>query len=349
MALSVEQYNAKEEKALQKMGVAQITAFGTKTFEDHNFQTRIDATNQISKYADFFVNADLERLDPGKFFRVTPVRSDYSKDEVKLLTQLSDGVQVFLKDTCGENIGLHFTHLACVGILRVVQTIVKHVEKNKLSIFEAGPGCGYTGTALGLVGHKYASYDVTQGYYLWQSHLYDHFFGNEFLEVLNNEDCDFGKLPRISHLPWWVFAQQYKDVKMTSDIVLSNANLSEMHGMCLRYFLRLAAIMMGDSILGMFVFGDIGSPHMNDQESVHNEFLSAGYKKISSKNVYIYQLNGKETPLGLIEELDAGVPLYNPSNSSEACGPRDFINFDDGKYTDEYEFYSYLSDWPNSV
>ena len=41
MALSVEQYNAKEEKALQKMGVAQITAFGTKTFEDHKKAVRV--------------------------------------------------------------------------------------------------------------------------------------------------------------------------------------------------------------------------------------------------------------------------------------------------------------------
>ena len=67
---------------------------------------------------------------------------------------------------CDKPYAVHFNHLNAVGLFRVVQEIVGKYGKEKLSIFEVGPGCRYTGALLGTQGHGYMSYDFAQGYYI---------------------------------------------------------------------------------------------------------------------------------------------------------------------------------------
>ncbi|MAF49828.1 MAG: hypothetical protein CMM10_16355 [Rhodospirillaceae bacterium] len=344
--MSIDRYDVAENTALSRVGYAQNAAFRTKTFEDYGFPTRMTELGQLVRYIDFFVGAGLNHLQPGNFFRGSSVESNYSEDEIGILTRLSEGVREITEKSCGKRYGVHFNHLSAIGLFRVVQAIASLSGKDRLSIFEVGPGCGYTGTLLGFQGHGYIAYDVTQGYYIWQSLLYEHFFSGEFTEVAGNEGTDLGALTRIAHLPWWSFMELYKDNPISADVVISNANLGEMHVSSLRYVLRVARQMLIDSDIGVLIFASVGACHLNSAETIMDEIGRAGYKSVMSNNVFVFTLEGKDLPAAVVDTLETQIPLFNPSGTEKTVDAGEFVKFRKGEYPEELDFYAFLSDWP---
>jgi hypothetical protein len=346
MKLSIENYNKTENEVLSCIGFAQHSAFGTKTFGDLGFPTRIDSFEQLVRYVDFFVGEDLSVLEPGKFFRGSSVETNYTMDEIFLLNKLSRGVLEYTEKLIGRKIGVFLNHLSAIGLFRVVQAISDLSGKESLSIFEVGPGCGYTGVLLGFQGHKYLSYDVTQGYYLWQHGLYDHFFGDDFTEVAANDQADLANLTRMAHMPWWRFMDLHKSNPLSADVVLSNANLGEMHNICLRYMLRAIRPILEKSHIGLLVFANVGACHGSSEQVIETELKNAGYKIVFSNNVFGFTLDEKEVPAAITQTLEERIPLFDPLGSGKTLGPTEFMEYRKEEFSDEFEFYSYLSDWP---
>ena len=348
MVLSIEEYDRNESEALANTGYAQHAAYSTKTFKDHGFPTNMTDEKEIFRYVDSIMGTDIERLDAGYFFRDTPIRTDYSMDEMELLSKISRSVEAITEKSCGKKHSVFFNHLSGVGLFRIVNRIAQLTGKEKLSIFEVGPGCGYAGALIGMLGHSYASYDVTQAYYLFQNRLMDNLFGEEFTEYAgaNKLPTDTQDLPRISHLPWWKYMDLFKENPFKADIIISNANLAEMHPLSRKYMLRISKKMMADSDVGMLIFGNAGSEHMMSQGDVFQNLGIAGYDVIVKEQFFGFAPQGKKFDPQLIATLEQDIPNYDPMGLGKSFGARDFLNFDDDRLTEEFKFYAFLSDWP---
>jgi hypothetical protein len=347
LVLTIEAYDAAESEARKTVGYTEHAAFGTKTFDDHWFPSRMTREDELFRYIDWYHDQDLRRLEPGLFFRDASLATNYSVDEVHLLSRLGIAVGQITEKSCGRKLSVLFNHQGSIGLFRTVQAICSMLGKEGLSVFEVGPGCGYLGAMLALSGHTYASYDVTQGYYLWQNRLLDNLFGEEFTEFAANPDADPTNRTRVSHMPWWVFRELYKDCPIEADIVISNANLGEMHVDALKYMLRLSKMMMDKSDIGMLLFANMGACYMSPAPAILTELQLAGYDKIMEKQVYGYLPRGKGADADIIAALEDEIPLFDPSGLGKTVQIRDFIDFDPENFSDEMRFNAFIRDWPD--
>ena len=347
MTFSVDEYNRAEAEELAQSGYAQYSSVSTKTFRDHGFPTNIENESELFRYVDNVVGVDLRCLEPGHLFRDTPVQTDYSMEEIVVLNKVAQHVEQLTEKLCEKSCSVFFNHLSAMGLVRVVQAIARNTHTDKLSIFEVGPGCGYAGAMLGLGGHRYASYDVTQGYYIWQNRLFDHMFSGEFADYATASEIG-GEIPRLSHFPWWHYLKFHQRCPINCDVVISNANLAEMHPLSLKYVLRVSKLMLENSDIGMFVFGDIGARHQNNRDGIFAELDLAGFEPLCNRLFYGFKLKGREFPSELIASLESNEAILNVDGSTKSFGAQDFLSFDHDKLSDEFQFYSFLSDWPIS-
>ncbi len=348
MILSIADYDAAERAALLTVGYSQYAAFSPKTFADLTFPFRMTDEKELVRYSDFFVTTQPDLLEPGRFFRDISLATDFSFDEVVLLKKLASAVAAINERASSQKIPVYFNHLTQVGLFRVVQALATLHHKKALSVFEAGPGCGYLGALLGMVGHRYASYDIAQGYYLWQNRLYDALFGAEFTEYAAEATRDYaaGIDARIAHVPWWSYMRFHERCPIKADVVLSNANLGEMQTLGLKYMLRVTRRMLEDSEIGLLVFGSVGAPVFAGFADVEREIHEAGFEFVLRKQVYACGLKGRPRSREVIAALEAEVPLYDTSGFGKTFAAKEFISLEPDRMTAEQKFYAFLSDWP---
>ncbi len=346
--LDIETYNQEWRDALISCGYSQYAAFQTSTFEAFGFPTEVVSESELLRYVDFFAGEELpERLDAGRFFRSSGLKTNFSLEEVSLLSRISQGVGELTEKQMGCRLRPHFNHLGAMGHARMVQSLASAFGQDKISVFEVGPGAGYAGAILGLLGHNYSSYEITQGYYLWQNRLLSYFFGNEFKDFCGIREPDLTELPRISHLPWWMYMKLHKNCPMRADVILSNANLGEMNRWCLKYVLRLSRLMLSGSPIGMIVYGNTGANHHSTDEIINMEFENAGFRRVLGDKMNAFGLADREIDQSMIQHLDKEVPIIGEDGSGKLYGPRDFIDFDKKDLHEEFSFFSFLADWPN--
>ncbi|OUW28245.1 MAG: hypothetical protein CBD27_04830 [Rhodospirillaceae bacterium TMED167] len=123
MKLQIADYNSAEARAVNKCGYSELSAFSTKTFEDHCFPTRVSDERELFRYADMFVGADIDFLNRGRFQSGSSTFSEYTIEEISLLTKISKGVELITEDTFSGPTKVYFNHLSGVGLFRVVQAI----------------------------------------------------------------------------------------------------------------------------------------------------------------------------------------------------------------------------------
>ena len=112
MILEISAYDAAEARAKEGMGYPQHAAFSTKTFEDHGFPTRAKTEAELLRYVDMLASYNLiERLEPGRFFRASALQTDFTFEEVALLSKLTHGVAEITQKRCGKRVIQHFNHL----------------------------------------------------------------------------------------------------------------------------------------------------------------------------------------------------------------------------------------------
>ena len=346
MSLTVAAYDAEERDALGRVGYTEYSAFATKTFDEHRFPTRMTSESQIFRYVDWYHGQDKQRLEPGQFYREASLETNYTMDEVQILTKVSEAARAITEKLCGRKIGAHFNHQGTIGLFRAAHAISEISGENPLSVFEIGPGCGYVGAMIGLAGHRYASYDVTQGYYIWQSRLLEHLFGEEFTEFAANPEANFDNPSRMMHLPWWEFMNLYRGCTINADVVISNANLGEMNRDCLRYVIRIAKKMMENSPIALFIFANYGES-LSDRAIIDYEFDNVGFEMVFDTNIFAYCPKGHGTAANLVSIFEDRIPLYDTSGLGKTAAIHDFINFDSGEFGDEYYFNAFIHDWPN--
>ena len=198
---------------------------------------------------------------------------------------------------------------------RIISAISEAFNISSLNIFEAGPGLGYLGAMLIKSEHKYISFDVTQGMYIWQNHLFNT-ISNNITELVSATNIPNLIDNQFIHLPWWHYVNlDISNIQAPVDIFYSNSNLCEMSLYSLRMLLEKSKNLMQDSKIGLFFYMGTGYPGQISVDMLNEEFLSAGYIKIEGLPFNAYSLN----PINLENKLNNifsdGVPFYNPSKN----------------------------------
>ena len=139
----------------------------------------------------------------------------------------------------------------------------------------------------------------------------------------------------------------YRDMPITSDVVISNANLGEMNNDSLRYMLRASELMLENSEIGLFIFAQLGACHVNSALLIELELEKAGFKRVLSEKIFGFVPRGKEPPKQIIEKLEAEIPLYDPNGVGKIFAIRDFVDFENAELPDEFYYNAFLNDWPD--
>lgn len=144
-------------------------------------------------------------------------------------------------------------------------------------VLEIGPGCGYFGFFL-TPGMRYTQIEVTESFYVLQSLVNDHLFGERHAEravEATITGCVPPAEPAIIHLPWWriedAAEQQY-------DVVMCNAALNEMSQEAMQGYVALAAKTLRPD--GVFIAQGWGGGSLSTP-SIANAFNDAGLSWIS--------------------------------------------------------------------
>jgi hypothetical protein len=175
---SVAEYDEAGRTARRLVSNAQIMCCEPVTFSRLGYPTRVTAEHELTHYVDLLSLNGLANVpfDTGVFFRGASLYASYSPDEADLLAQVCDRVAALTRARFGKAVRPIINPPTQIGMFRAVQAIAELLGKRQLRIFEIGPGFGYLGVFLGLQGHQYLSFEVTQALYLWQARLFEEFW-----------------------------------------------------------------------------------------------------------------------------------------------------------------------------
>lgn len=349
MELEIDRYNEAERDARIGLSQQEIRAFAPLTFNTLGFPTYAHDEKELLQHVDWC-------LDPGNqkyfeddiFIREVAVRTVFTEDEAKLINQACDQVVDMTGSRIGRALRPICNPLAKLGIFRVISALARVYEKKKLSVFEIGPGSGYTGAYLINQGHQYASMDNTQSLYLWQNRLWDHIAPGEFVDWADPRDPEYRKIARVTHVPWWEYLKFFMDCPIKADIIVSEANLGEMSREALRFVLKVSLKMMEDSDVKLFIFCDYGFQKQNDAGVITQEFKKAGYELFLNRNFFAFGLSSHRPKLSAAA-LEKSLPLYNPSKSDVLLKAEDFMRLPYDQRPLDLDFTLALEDWAPPV
>ncbi len=167
--------------------------------------------------------------------------------------------------------------------LHVFRSITDITGARPLRVFEAGPGSGPLGCLFIQRGWGYAATDITQAFYLHQSHLWDRACGGKLIELADPATQWDGQIEpgQPVHIPWWEFFRMLDRPIPQVDVVTSNHALAEMHPNSLAFTLRLAREMMrtgGGPKL--FIFEGWGWEKLQTRDKVFEAFNKAGFSLV---------------------------------------------------------------------
>ena len=319
--LSIGTYDQAEAKAIIRACYPAIRAFRPAAFTMANFPTRISDERELVRYADIMC----EIANRNHWYR--EVR--YSAKEAELISQLASRIEE-LTAGMGHRIRPFMCLFPPIPVLRAVEALA---SGRKLRILEIGPGSGHLGAYLIRSGHAYIATDNAQALYLWQNRLFRSLAGAAFIESASGdraEGPDFAK-PQVVHVPWWDFAEWYRDPP-SFDLVVCDAAMGEMDVLAANYIIRLAAEMLRRSTVGAFLFRHIGECRLNTLPYIESRFQSARFMRTEGDGVTLHCLSPLKLPEKLVP-VGGGIELLTASS---------FLPIDSDKLLESYSFFDFI-------
>ncbi|MEM1050268.1 MAG: hypothetical protein AAGL24_29220 [Pseudomonadota bacterium] len=319
--LSIDAYNQAETEGSVSLSIPHIMAFKPVSYQMVGWPHTIGDMRELARFADHNFEAEIAGLfEAGAQFEPVGYRNAFTHDEKELLAVVRDKVRAFTAGWFGRRVAPVTNILVQMGPFRMVNQLGAALGVDKPTVFEPGPGAGYLGAFLTQSGHRYASYDVAQSYYLWQSCLMQATGGADFSELAALDAADRNRAmatSRIVHIPWWHYVSLLHGTDYRCDIVYSNSNLSEMSRVSLRMLLHTSKTMLQDSPVGAFTFFSKGMPAQTPHEQIDEEFRIFGYHKVFDTPFSAYVLD--ESRADRIREAFAdGIVDYDPSGRGGA-------------------------------
>jgi hypothetical protein len=147
-------------------------------------------------------------------------------------------------------------------------------------IVEIGGGAGYLGALLALRGYRYIATDVSQVFYILQSHLLSRVAPQGHLDLVAPRygADDLGALQpgQAATVPWWRWAQRSTLSCLSIDLATSNHNLLEMDPASRLYHLAAVRERLSPGGVG-FVFEGWGSPIRYPRWTAVKDFADHGF------------------------------------------------------------------------
>ena len=271
--LGAGEYDAAEARARARTANRIVESFQPVTFVQVGYPVRVEDESELWKFVDVmherrfehnFVNL-LEGLD---------------EDEFRLFHEVNRAVSSLSERAFGCRLVARGSLLRAINVLRHIRYI--HGDARP-PILEVGAGSGYLGAMLILEGYPYVSTDVAQGFYLYQSLLFETLAPGRVRE-LAREETPFHGLPtpesgEVVHIPWWRFYDpSFALSAMSIDLVTCNHAFCEMHPRSLYYLLLLSRhVMQRTQPAGAFVFEGWGSDVNLSLWYTNSRFYRYGY------------------------------------------------------------------------
>ena len=285
MKLGIQKYKEAENAAQVIVPNKIIEAFSPAHFKRTGYPTDIEDEKSLRNWVDAMheggMSWDYENLIGG-----------VTKEEFELCKEIIYAVAVITKESSGKVAVPRGVFPSAIRVLRLIKYLCPN--KNSL-IFEVGPGCGYLGALLSLSGYSYASMDITQGFYVYQSRLYSQLFPDRIVELATEdlEFCDLKKSskPSIFHVPWWKFGVlDFEKITLDVDLVVGVDVLCEMHQYALRYLGRLSKNWLTESPgEKFFLVPSTGTWASTSGPEMENMFAHLGFDNVFQKGqTYVF-------------------------------------------------------------
>ena len=344
MDLTVELYDSREKKEKINLSHIEIRAFSPIAFDRWGFPTRVTHEEEIYRYFDFYgVTEDCYAYFVRDFFsQTTATLTSFTSAEADLIRRVSDQAAELVRSRIGQERRPINGLLAQIGLFRIIMAATGAFGQPGVSVFEIGPGSGYLGALLVAAGQRYASTDITQGFYLWQNRFLRGLAGDRLHEWAENGPPEDPGRFQVNHIPWWEYLALRKTPRLKADVVVSNAVLCEMTSDALRYTARAARDMLSGSPIGMVLYGAIGWEQETNHADVKRAFIEAGFKPVANRLFSAFLLEENEVPPAF-NDLSNDIPLFGE-------GPASFDALDilalgepgDRKLSPEIDFLSYI-------
>lgn len=362
--LEINEYEKQEQIGTVGLSNRAIQSFCPVTFGAMSYPIRVSSEAEILRYVD-----TMHETKNGKYF--TP-GFFLSSDEASLIRKVTDAAYTLTHRQYGRGIRPWMAPFAALPLFRVIKGFSSFHGK-PISVFELGPGSGYLGALLLASGHRYGAMDNSQAFYLWQNRFFQELMGNEFSEWAEPGVSD-SKM--AVHIPWWKYAAFHRGCPIRMDVFVCDHAMGEMSKFALKYTIRLAAQVLAESRLPLFLSTSIGQMHVSKEDDIEKEFLAAGFFRLrSSSQIMAFALKNSDLakygrllrdpnrsiakrvfsklgfgnqsvpayPAGL-EWLDraSGAPNYNPSGRGGSLTAQAVIDPISTEAPVDYEFLEFL-------
>ena len=274
--LTVEQYDTRERAAITELPNRVVEMVQAFVFNHLGYPVRVHADRELWKYAEVMHETRFER----DFDWLLGQR--ISDSEFGLIKRvISAGVDM-TRTSFSQTVAPRSALVRALHVHRLIQNLPR---TGPLRCFEIGPGSGYLGCLLLMSGCSYAATDIAQGFYLFQSRLWNHVTGGQLNEMAIDGEWDRSMRPGFAtHVPWWEFYRMLYSPVPEVDIVTCNHALCEMHPNSLAMAIRVAKRMLTGSGVKAFVFEGWGYERLVSRAYATRQFCDAGFRLIHNDN-----------------------------------------------------------------
>jgi len=299
MPLKLETYKDSELAGTLALSARAVQASSPVTFNHIGYPDKITDDSQIL----WFVDAMHE--DNGQPAAVYSDDYMVTDDEIALINEVGDLVEELTEEQFGKRIRPWSSLLFCLNMFRLVKAFSAWAGEN-FSVYEIGPGSGYLGALLIRSGHRYMATDIAEGFYLWQSRLFEKMADGDFTELAEDASTAPFADPqsRVVHVPWWKHASYYKDpCPLNPSLVVCDHALGEMSYLGLKYTIASSRDLLRGSGVRALLTTSIGFPHVNELHDIITHFYQGGFVPLIAQGPIAFVPNESDmAPMGILPD-----------------------------------------------
>lgn len=269
-------YSEAEKLGMVDLGCRAIEMFRPFHFGIVGYPFSINSIEEIWKYTEcmhdgFGIEGPLDEYIVAKF-----LRGGFTAEEFEHMKTIAAAVQDLGK-AIGKNCQIPTNTLYyAINQARHIRSLAPPGSL----VVELGGGAGYLGALLVLMGYRYVGSDISQAFYLLQSHLLDRVSRGGCINLVDGTNALerlAGLQPyQAAQIPWWQWARPEIPRSLAVDVVASNHNILEMHPFCFLYHLTVLKDALTPSSVG-FVFEGWGDPSNNPTWKAVQSFACKGF------------------------------------------------------------------------
>lgn len=276
--LEPETYDAAEIAASDRLCNRINQAFYPEMFTSLGYPMRVKRSDQLWRYID-------SMHETRTSYNMDHLLKGLTSDEFELFKKVTRIVDTHAKEHYPQRAHPTAALLRAIHVLRLIKIVT---GKERPTVLEVGPGCGYLGMLLVMEGYPYISTDVAQGFYLYQNRMLA--LVSQDMRELVIEDSDIANVQQPNpgtavHIPWWKWVTMTPEkVNLAAGILTSNHCLCEMHPSSMAYLAVVGRrILSNHAGGGKFVFDSWGYNLLHGEGTVLGKFMDNGFRLVHNE------------------------------------------------------------------